>query len=498
MSTGLPQGFHIVLDSGTVVAEDGSLRGGSPARVLRLSPSGRRALDELRTGPVRSAAGAALARRLTDGGLAHPRPPLSGMGYSVTVVIPVKDRAEPLRQCLAALGAAHPVVVVDDGSDDPEVFANIALTYSATLVRRPDCGGPAAARNTGLSKVDTELVAFIDSDCIPTTGWFEELIPHFADPLVAAVAPRILTLRATTSAGRYGEVAGSLDMGAHEGRVVPGTRIAYVPSAALVVRRDALRDIGVFDEDLRYGEDVDLIWRLHEAGLRVRYEPAAQVYHREPERWTELLARRFHYGTSAAPLAQRHPTSVTPLVVHPWHAATVLAALSGRAVPTALAFGLSVLATRRTLRRIGLPVEEATRTTGVGLFQTWLGLGRFMIQFTGPVLAALLTVRDPKPARRRFRRAAAASLLLGTPVTTYLDTRPRLDPIRFTLGQFADHTAYGAGVWASCLRHRTLVPITPILTRKPRRISGATTQSTATQQNATPSTDERSTSEGLT
>ena len=78
----------------------------------------------------------------------------------------------------------------------------------------------------------------------------------------------------------------------------PGSRVSYVPTAALLVRRSALDSVaiddaaipapghlagpgplssrGVFDPALRYGEDVDLIWRLHDAGWRVRYEPSVQ------------------------------------------------------------------------------------------------------------------------------------------------------------------------------------------------------------------------------
>lgn len=394
------------------------------------------------------------------------------------MIIPVKERAGLLASCLDSLGGDRPTVVVDDGSRDREALADIAAAHSATLIRRPSCGGPAAARNTGLAAVDTDLVAFLDSDCIATTDWLDKLLPHFADPLVAAVAPRIVTIAGQTSAGRYGEVAGSLDMGAAEGRVVPGSRIAYLPTAALVVRRNALRDIGEFDERLRYGEDVDLIWRLHEAGLRIRYEPAARVYHREPRTWPELLARRFHYGTSAAPLAQRHPSASAPLIAHRWHSATVLAALSGRPAVAALTFGLSVSDTRRTLRQVGLPTTGALTYTTKGLWQNWLGLGRFMIQFTGPLLVVLLA-HQGHPARRRTRRVSAAALLLSTPVTTYVQMRPRLDPFRFVLGQLADHIAYGAGVWAGCLRHRTAAPITPRLARRPRRISGAATRSAA-------------------
>jgi hypothetical protein len=77
-------------------------------------------------------------------------------------------------------------------------------------------------------------------------------------------------------------------------------------------------------------EDVDLVWRLHDAGWRIRYDPAVRVSHHEPRGWAPLLARRFRYGTSAAPLAMRHPGQVPPVVLHPWPALTVAGLLAGR------------------------------------------------------------------------------------------------------------------------------------------------------------------------
>ena len=71
----LPAGFGVVIDPGTKQLEEDILFGGAPARVLRLSRTGRAALAELRAGPVRSDAAGRLARKLTDTGLAHPRPP---------------------------------------------------------------------------------------------------------------------------------------------------------------------------------------------------------------------------------------------------------------------------------------------------------------------------------------------------------------------------------------------------------------------------------------
>ena len=71
----LPPGFRVVFDPQTQFVGADVLFGGSPPRLLRLNPAGQRALAELRRGPVCSPAAGKLARRLTDTGMAHPRPP---------------------------------------------------------------------------------------------------------------------------------------------------------------------------------------------------------------------------------------------------------------------------------------------------------------------------------------------------------------------------------------------------------------------------------------
>ena len=130
----------------------------------------------------------------------------------------------------------HPVVVIDDGSADPGAVAAIAARHGAALRRRAASGGPAAARNTGLAGIGTELIAFLDSDCTPPPGWVNELAAHFADPLVGAVAPRIVASGigpGASRAARYAAVGGSLDLGPRPARVQPSSRVSYVPTAAL-------------------------------------------------------------------------------------------------------------------------------------------------------------------------------------------------------------------------------------------------------------------------
>jgi len=480
----LPAGFGVAIDAGTKQLDADTLFGGAPARVLRLSPAGRAALAELRAGPVRSHAAGRLARKLTDAGLAHPRPPALAARPDVTVLIPVRDRAALLDRCLSALGRSYPAVVVDDGSEDPGSVAGVAAAHGAALVRRPVNGGPGAARNTGLLGVTTDLVAFLDSDCVPGPGWIERLAAHLADPAVAAAAPRIVA--APTGSGwadRYTTAACCLDLGGAEARVAPGTRVAYVPTAALVVRRAALAPAagpgGAFDPALRWGEDVDLVWRLHGAGWRIRYDPAVRVSHHEPRGWAALLSRRFRYGTSAAPLAARHPGQVLPLVLHPWLALTVAGLLAGRPGVAGLSFAGSVLAMRATLRRAGLPARGVLPAMLTATRQTWLGTGRYACQFGAPVLAAALVAPGgTSRARRRARRAAAAALLLGPPLTAWSARRRSLDPVRYVLGHLADDVAYGTGVWAGALRARSTAPVRPVIAWHPfRAVPRATTRS---------------------
>jgi mycofactocin glycosyltransferase len=479
----LPAGFRLAFDPGTVFMGADVLFGGSPPRLLRLNPAGVAALRELRAGPVGSADSGRLARRLTDAGLAHPRPPgavppaapagaggpAAGRCVQATVVIPVRDRAAGLDRCLAALGARYPVVVVDDGSADPAATAAVCARHGAVLRRRPGSGGPGPARADGLALADTPLVAFLDSDCAGGSDWITTLARHFADPMIAAVAPRVRPVTSQGTAGRYLAARAPVDMGGQEARVLPLTRRSFVPTAALLVRREAIADAGDwFDPELRYGEDVDLVWRLIGAGWRVRYDPAAEIGHDEPGDWPRLLARRFRYGRSAAPLARRHPRQVPPLVLHAWPAAAAGALLARRPMLALAAYAAGTGQLVGLLRDWGVPARGVLRPMAAAVAQAWLDTGRWSAQFALPAVLAGLAFPGGRGVRvRAGRRLALASLLAGPPAAEWLRARPRLDPLRFALGYLADEACYGAGVYRGALAERLAEPLLPRLAWRP-------------------------------
>ena len=306
----------------------GALLGGTPGRLLRLCPAGAALLRSLLAGEARGPAAAALAQRLCAAGLTSPRWPDGTLLPRATVVVPVRDRTAALARCLAALGPGVDVVVVDDGSRDPAAVRRVTTAADARLLRRDSPGGPAVARTDALAVVDAPVVAFLDSDTVPPAGWPGPLLRHLADPAVVAVAPRVLP--ATTGGGVLARLLAArspLDLGPRDGIVAPLSPLPFVPSAALVVRRDALGT--GFDARLRHGEDVDLVWRLCNRGLSMRYGPRTVVVHVEPVGWTAWLARRHAYGTSAGPLSARHGSHVAPLVLSPIAASAWVLAMAG-------------------------------------------------------------------------------------------------------------------------------------------------------------------------
>ncbi|EOM77511.1 glycosyl transferase [Rhodococcus rhodnii LMG 5362] len=406
---------------------------------------------------------AGVARRLLDSGVANPRPTGCPSPRDVTIVIPVRDNPDGLIRLLRSL-QSFDVVVVDDGSSVPVSVPDPARGSigSVTVLRHRSPRGPAAARNTGMRVATTPFVAFLDSDVVPRTGWIEPLLSHFSDPAVALVAPRIVALEPQTSAlARYESARSSLDLGRKESAVVAGGPVSYVPSAAVVARRDVLAELGGFDDEMHVAEDVDLCWRLLDAGWRVRYEPVARVAHDHRVRLGSWMTRRSFYGTGAARLIRRHEDKVPPLAMSPWMlgaclAATALSRVGLLGALVALAAVFTRL--RRTVAALDQPTRIAAVLTAQGFVAGLWQLASAACRHYWPVtlLAVLLS--------RRIRRAALA-LAVAEGAVDWVSHRGSggLDPVRYILFRRLDDLAYGAGLWRGAVEQRTLGPLVPRL-----------------------------------
>jgi mycofactocin system glycosyltransferase len=468
----LPAGFALRFDGTTRRPRPEVLIGGSPLRVLRLTPAGARLLARWEAGePVGSGPGAGvLAARLVDAGAAHPVPPATAgwsrggePGAQVAAVIPVRDDQPGLDATLDALAATAPgipVWVVDDGSPAP---MSIGARAGVTLIRQDDNQGPAAARNAGWHAAGPgDLIAFVDAGCLPSPGWLEIVAAHFADPAVAAVAPRITTgVDPGTAPGlaAYEQAHSPLDLGPRPAPVRPGSSVPYVPSTCLVVRRADLVAAGGFDPGFRFGEDVDLVWRLDSAGRRVRYEPAATASHPARRTIRAWARQRYDYGHSAAVLAARHGRAAAPLAASPWSTAVWgLAAAGHPLAATGLAGGSAVALGRRAGpdREVA---NELRRLAIVGTLRSAGALGSVVRRaWLPPALGvALLAWRGGRRGARARILAVGASILGGPTLARHRTG----EPLRWAVWSLADDLAYQAGVWAGVSAARSGAALLP-------------------------------------
>ena len=466
----LPVGFRIQLRGDLVRADGGRLLvGGSPVRAVRL---GDRARSSLAGGELTVADGPTgrLARRLLDGNLANPV--LDGIEVlptELTVVVPVRDRAGQLARCLASL-VPLAVIVVDDASEQPHRVAEVANRHGAQVHRMTTNVGPAGARNAGLALVRTPLVAFVDSDVTVDAAGLLDLARHCADPQVALVGPQVVgRIRSERPRWfeRYDAAASSLDLGRTGGLVRPGAATGWLPSACLVGRTARLGEgaggIGGFEDGWRVAEDVDLVWRLVDAGHRVRYDPGVRADHDVRGSLHAWLGRKFVYGTGSADLATRHGDKVAPAVLSPTIALSGWALLQRRwwSLPVAAVAGALTacsLAPHLPLQdgRAAVAARLAARGTGWAVRQE----SALLLRHWWPV-AALAA-----PFSRTIRRALLTAVAVD--LTVFLRERTGVDPVTGLVARRLDDLAYGSGLWRGAVRHRS---VRCLLVRRPGKVT---------------------------
>lgn len=408
------------------------LVGGSPWRAMRLTAEGASQLDELLRGVTHER----LATMLCERGLVISERPASPRVADVSVVIPTVRDASVLRELIDAIPGDCAVFVVNDGAHEIGTIDD-RTTVLCTPYR---FSGPAVARNTGLAAVTTEFVAFIDDDVRVQRDWIARLRSAFEQPGVVIAAGRIRSDAGRGLAGYLERHACALDMGEHSGPIGHGGNVAYVPSAAFMARTSAIAP--GFDEKLRVGEDVDLIWRTQ--GLAV-YDATVPAQHAARTSVSAVLRRRFEYGTSAALLDERHPGMVTHLVVSDWTALPWLGLTLFNVAGAAVGLAASVLQGPRALP--SFPTEVAIETMARGQLHAAKATSRAAVRPYWPItLAASI-------ASRRFRRRVLPALAIG-----------------YVLGggnpaTLVDDVAYGTGVWVGCLSRRNVRPLLPAFRR---------------------------------
>jgi glycosyltransferase involved in cell wall biosynthesis len=257
--------------------------------------------------------------------------PLSSEAPRVTVAVPVKDRRERMLRCLDALLVQdypdYEVLVLDNGSSDgtPEACAERAQGSAGAVRVEVVEGRVGRVRNVGARMARGEIVAYTDSDCIPSPGWLSAAVRGFDDPAVGVVTGVTLPEHPPPYEPWHAtmEVTG---------------QTWHFESCNALFRREPLLHAGGFDEDLgHFAEDTMAGWAMLRAGWDARFEPEALVYHDVTYPGRSWHLRRVgKYGKIAAVLS-RFPESRERLMWHRYFMRPRNAAFAAALVGVALA-----------------------------------------------------------------------------------------------------------------------------------------------------------------
>jgi GT2 family glycosyltransferase len=223
----------------------------------------------------------------------------------VSVVIAARNADGDLDACVRSLLALRypsdrlELVVVDNASTDGTADVLGRFDGAITTVREERLG-PAAARNAGIRAARGDVIALVDADCTVDPGWLEELVPALARPQVGIAGGRILAADPANGVERFGETI-------HDAySAVNVWRPPYVITMNWAARRSLLDEIGMFDEELVRGSDVDFSYRAVAAGYELRYCPDAVVYHRNERTLAGLFREGWVHGFHSVPIRRRH------------------------------------------------------------------------------------------------------------------------------------------------------------------------------------------------
>jgi O-antigen biosynthesis protein len=235
-----------------------------------------------------------------------PIPPPLPRTPRVSVVVCAYNAEDTMDACLASLEhlnyPEYEVVVVNDGSKDGT---------RAIIERYPNCRlidqeneGLSVARNVGAEAATGEIVVYTDSDCVADPDWLTYLVgtmergglvacggPNFPPPENSLVPAAV-----AVSPGGPCHVLIDDEIAEH----IAGCNMAF--------RRDILLGLGGFDPIFRAaGDDVDICWRLQDAGYAIGFSPAAMVWHYRRNTIGAYLGQQRGYGKAEALVYAKHP-----------------------------------------------------------------------------------------------------------------------------------------------------------------------------------------------
>ncbi|MCX6893435.1 MAG: glycosyltransferase [Verrucomicrobia bacterium] len=237
----------------------------------------------------------------------------------VSIVVASYNGERTLTACLDSLQRlnypSYEVILVDDGSTD--ATPQIALKHGGIRYFRHEKNlGLSTARNTGIAAATGEIIAFTDSDCRADEDWLYYLVGDLLNSEFAGMGgPNLLPPEDSAVAA-----AVMVSPGGPAHVMLSDRQAEHIPGCNMAVYKWALAEIGGFDPIFhKAGDDVDVCWRLQQAGCKIGFSPAAFVWHYRRSTVGAYLKQQHGYGEAEALLVRKHPECFNSIGGSLWH-----------------------------------------------------------------------------------------------------------------------------------------------------------------------------------
>ncbi len=242
------------------------------------------------------------------------------MTPTLSVLLATHNRREMLGRCLAALAAQtqdpadFEVIVADDGSTDGTVaaLAELSTPFELRLIEHAKAGKPVVL-NAAIEAARGEVCLFIDDDVIASPGLVaEHLAAHRREPRTLGIGK--LVQREPQGGDWYTE---TFTRAWNDHFAELDTRPAQWTDcygANFSAPRSVLTAVGGFLGEVPTVEDFDIAYRLTQAGLAVRFLPAAEAVHDDQKTRARMLADLEREGAAYVEFAARHPDTAPVLL----------------------------------------------------------------------------------------------------------------------------------------------------------------------------------------
>ena len=213
-----------------------------------------------------------------------------------SILVPAYNEERSISSCLNSLSSLtygnKEIIVIDDASTDRTTqLVERFLDKGVVLVKREKNGGRAAALNSGLQKATGDVIITTDADTVVPADWLQRFKLHFEQQGVVAVGGAYQAYNRDKPLANATSVLDHILNGILKKSLVPN-KLSGVNSA---IRRDALLDVGGFNENSWWSEDSELGWKLSRIGTVV-YDPNNMVSTQYPDTWSGIWGRKFYWG----------------------------------------------------------------------------------------------------------------------------------------------------------------------------------------------------------